>query len=99
MLSEIFARIGPVYGELYRKIAGRHMGSYCFEINCFLGKRRRFYSFTEEAQLNIDYIMPSFWCEHAAEYPFNKEEMFALKTDTGRITLDGLTFIFLTERT
>ena len=26
------------------------------------GEWRRFYSFTNEKQLNIDYIMPSFWC-------------------------------------
>ena len=56
------------------------------------GEWRRFYSFTEEEQLNIDYIMPSFWCEHAAESPFTSAEMFSIKTDTGRITLDSNIF-------
>lgn len=53
------------------------------------GEWRRFYSFTEEKQLNIDYIMPSFWCENADESPFRPTEMFSIKNDTGRITLDG----------
>lgn len=56
------------------------------------GEWRRFYSFTEEEQLNIDYIMPSFWCENAADSPFTSAEMFSIKTDDGRITLDSNIF-------
>jgi len=56
------------------------------------GEWRRFYSFTEEEQLNIDYIMPSFWCENSPESPFIHTEMFSIKTVTGRKTLDGNVF-------
>ena len=56
------------------------------------GEWRRFYSFTEEEQLNIDYIMPSFWCENSPESPFIHTEMFSIKTVTGRKTLDGDVF-------
>ena len=56
------------------------------------GAWRRFYSFTEEVQLNIDYIMPSFWCEHAPESPFPGAPMLSIKTAEGRITVDGDTF-------
>lgn len=56
------------------------------------GEWRRFYSFTEEEQLNIDYLATSFWCERSPESPFIREEMLSIKTDTGRITLDGNTF-------
>ncbi|MCR4906190.1 MAG: arylamine N-acetyltransferase [Clostridiales bacterium] len=53
------------------------------------GAWRKFYSFTEEVQLNIDYIMPSFWCEHAPESPFPGAPMLSIKTADGRITVDG----------
>lgn len=53
------------------------------------GAWRRFYSFTEEIQLNIDYVMPSFWCEHAPESPFRDEPALSIKTEEGRITVDG----------
>jgi len=56
------------------------------------GEWRRFYSFTEEEQLNIDYIMPSYWCEHSPDSPFIHAEMFSIKTATGRKTLDGHTY-------
>ena len=48
-----------------------------------------FYSFTEEPQLPIDYEMPSFWCERHPDSPFTKAPMLAIKTDSGRIAIDG----------
>ena len=53
---------------------------------------RPFYGFTEEVQLNQDYVMPSFWCEKHPDSPFIKANMLSLKTETGRVTLDGNTF-------
>lgn len=50
---------------------------------------RPFYSFTEEPQLPIDYEMPSFWCEKHPDSPFTKAPMLAIKTETGRIAIDG----------
>ena len=40
-------------------------------------------------QLNLDYVMPSFWCEKHPDSPFTKANMLSIKTDTGRCTLDG----------
>lgn len=48
-----------------------------------------FYAFTEEPQLVQDYVALNFYCEKHPDSPFNKDEMFALKTPDGRITLDG----------
>ncbi len=53
------------------------------------GQWRPFYGFTEEVQLNLDYVMPSFWCEKHPDSPFTKANMLSIKTDTGRCTLDG----------
>lgn len=76
------------FGEVYRVEYNPEFFGWIIS-DFHKGEWRRFYSFTEEKQLNIDYMMPSFWCENAAESPFRPTEMFALKTDTGRITLDG----------
>lgn len=53
------------------------------------GEWRQFYSFTEEPQLNVDFIAPTFYCEKHPDSPFFPKEMFSLKTAEGRITLDG----------
>ena len=36
-----------------------------------------------------DFVALNFYCEKHPESPFNKQEMFALKTLDGRRTLDG----------
>ena len=56
------------------------------------GAWRRFYGFTEEPQLNIDYVMPSFWCERHPDSPFTSAYMLSIKTPDGRKTLDGNIF-------
>ena len=43
-----------------------------------------YYSFTEEEQLDIDFIQPSFYCEKHPVSPFNKSPMVAIKTPNGR---------------
>ncbi len=43
-----------------------------------------YYAFTEEEQLDIDFIQPSFYCEHHPASPFNKSPMVAIKTANGR---------------
>jgi N-hydroxyarylamine O-acetyltransferase len=50
------------------------------------------FSFTEEPQLPIDFIAASFYCERSPDSIFNKEPMVAMRTETGRITLDGNKF-------
>lgn len=58
----------------------------------YKGEWRDFYSFTEEVQLTQDFTALSFYCEQHPDSPFIHEEMFSLKTGTGRITLDGHIF-------
>lgn len=55
----------------------------------YKGEWRNFYSFTEEPQMMKDFIALSFYCELHPDSPFIHQEMFSLKTKTGRITLDG----------
>lgn len=78
------------FGEVYRITREPFFGWMISDYHN--GEWRRFYSFTEEEQLNIDYVMPSFWCEKSPESPFTSAEIFSIKTDTGRITLDGNIF-------
>jgi N-hydroxyarylamine O-acetyltransferase len=56
------------------------------------GEWLKLYSFTGEPQLPIDYIMPSFYCERHPDSIFNKAPMLAIRTKTGRRTLDGDVF-------
>ncbi len=82
--------VSEQYGETYRVTKDDFFGWVISDFH--KGTWRQFYGFTEEPQLNIDYIMPSFWCEHAPESPFTSAEMFSVKTPTGRITLDSNIF-------
>jgi len=54
------------------------------------GEWIRFFGFTEEVQLDIDYVMPSFWCEKHPDSIFHKSNIVSLKTDTGRKTIAGM---------
>ena len=45
---------------------------------------QKVYSFTEEEQLNIDYVMPSFYCEKHPESFFRTMDMVHIFTDNGR---------------
>ena len=51
-----------------------------------------YYSFTEEEQLDIDFIQPSFYCEKHPESIFNKGNIIAIKTETGRKTISNEEF-------
>lgn len=75
------------YGETYRLRKDSFLG-WVLE-DYYKGVWADFYSFTEEPQLVADYVALNFYCEKHPDSPFNKEEMFALKTPDGRITLDG----------
>ena len=68
-------------------------GSFCFFKDVFLGwvlsekvdgEWKPYYSFTEEEQLDIDFIQPSFYCEKHPTSPFNKSPMVAIKAPNGR---------------
>ena len=57
-----------------------------------LGEWKKLYSFTDEVQLSVDFLQPSFYCEKSPESVFNKEPMLALKTNVGLNSYDGKNF-------
>ncbi|MEI6579357.1 MAG: arylamine N-acetyltransferase [Eubacteriales bacterium] len=62
---------------------------------CFEGVWDRFFAFTDEPQLDIDFIMPSFYCEKHPDSPFIKADMLAIQTRFGgkhSISGDTLTY-------
>ncbi|GGD82942.1 arylamine N-acetyltransferase family protein [Paenibacillus nasutitermitis] len=54
------------------------------------------YSFTEEPQLPKDFIMATYWCEHAPDSIFARSAMAAMRTSQGRNTLAGREFRIFT---
>lgn len=75
------------FQEVYRLDKDPTLGWVLWDLHN--GVWEKFYSFTEEVQLNVDFEALNFYCEKHPDSPFNSTEMFALKTETGRITLDG----------
>ncbi|MHB1152261.1 MAG: arylamine N-acetyltransferase family protein [Eubacteriales bacterium] len=58
----------------------------------YKGEWKRMFAFTEEEQLNIDYIMPSYYCENHPASIFKAGNMMSLKTSTGRKTISGMQY-------
>ena len=52
----------------------------------------RYFSFTEDVALDIDFIQPSFYCELHPASPFNKTAIVAVKTPKGRKAINDRTF-------
>ena len=50
------------------------------------------YGFTEEMQYEIDFVQANFWCQHSHESPFRVQNWIALRTETGKYTIDGNLF-------
>lgn len=86
----IEGREQPQLGECYRFEKDAFLGWVLRDL--YKGGWRDFYSFTEEPQLTKDFVALSFYCEKHPDSPFIHQEMFSLKTASGRITLDGHTF-------
>lgn len=80
----------PQFGEIYKLTKEDFLGWVLWDFH--KGAWRKFYSFTEEPQLEVDFEAGNFWCEKHPTSPFNTVEMFALKTLDGRKTLDGHTY-------
>lgn len=57
---------------------------------------RNLYSFTEEPQLDIDFVMPSFYCEFSDDSIFNKTTMAAIRTEDGRYSIADKEFKIFT---
>lgn len=74
------------FGECYRFEREDFLGWVLYEKH--EGSWRKYLSFTEEKQLDIDFIQPSFYCEKHPDSIFNKALMVAIKTPSGRKTVD-----------
>ncbi len=80
----------PQFDELYKFEKDEEFGWILYDLH--EGQWRKFISFTEEIQYEVDFVQPSFYCEMHPSSPFNKVPMIAIKTETGRKTLDDRTF-------
>jgi len=78
------------FGETYRFSRDPFLGWVLWDLH--RGEWRRFFSFTEEEQLDIDFTHASFYCEKHPDSPFNKALSVSIKTDTGRKTVNGRSF-------
>lgn len=75
------------FGETYKLQKEDFFGWVIYELHD--GEWRKFYSFTLEPQIDVDFIAPSFYCEKHPDSIFNKDVMVSIKTETGRKTLNG----------
>ena len=50
------------------------------------------YGFTEEYQYEIDFVQPNFWCQYSPDSPLNRQHKIAIRTKTGKYTIDGNLF-------
>ena len=80
----------PQFDEVYKFEKDAEFGWILYDLH--EGQRRKFISFTEEIQYEVDFVQPSFFCEAHPSSPFNKVPMIAIKTEKGRKTLDNRTF-------
>lgn len=83
-------KVQSQFNESYKFIKDDFLGWVLMDL--YKNEWRNFYSFTEEPQLNQDFIALSAFCEYHPDSPFIHQEMFSLKTDKGRISLDGHVF-------
>ena len=80
--------VSEQFGESYRIEHEDFFGNVLYDLHN--GKWRRQFSFTEEEQLDIDYVMPSYYCENHSDSIFKKTYMISIKTASGRMTIDGM---------
>ena len=86
-LKLIEGEIQEQNGETYRFDRDESLGWVLSDLH--KGAWRQYISFTCERQYEEDFIPASFWCEKHPDSPFNKDNMIAIKTPTGRKTVDG----------
>lgn len=77
----------PQGNECYRLDRDEYYGWLLMEKKD--GDWSRLFSFTEEPQLPKDFLMASYWCEHAPESIFKNVKMLAIHTKEGRNTIAG----------
>jgi len=70
------------FGEKYKFVRDDLLGWVLLDLH--KGDWGKFYSFTEDTQLNIVFLLPSFYFEKHEQSPFNIVVMVAIKTENGR---------------
>lgn len=84
-------------GETYRFERDARHGWILWELHD--GSWREYLAIPNDIAYPVDFIQPSFFCENYPESVFNKQRMIAIKTETGRKTIDGSTYkVFEGER-
>jgi N-hydroxyarylamine O-acetyltransferase len=53
------------------------------------GAWQKLFSFTEDEQFEIDFVQPNFYCQYHEDSIFNKNNMAAIRTETGKYSIDG----------
>lgn len=76
--------------ETYKFEKDEQLGWVLWEMHH--GEWSRYFSFTEDKALDIDFIQPSFYCEKHPDSPFNKKAIIAIKTPAGRKSIDDRTY-------
>ncbi len=82
--------------EQYKITKDEFLGTVLHQ--CYKGVWDRFFAFTDEPQLDIDYIMPSYYCENHSQSIFNKDDMLAILSPFGgKNTVAGANFTYWDE--
>ena len=74
-------------GETYKLDKEPFFGNVLYRLRS--DEWERIYSFTEEEQDDIDFIMPSFYCEKHPDSMFRKGDMVHIFTEDGRKSVAG----------
>ena len=78
------------FGESYRFERDEKFGWVLYELRH--GEWQKYFSFTKDPQLDLDFEAISYYCEHHPKSKFNKGYIVALKTPEGRKCVDGDTY-------
>jgi len=89
-LPMILGKVSEQGAERYQLKAEPFLGNVLYEWK--KDGWKRLYAFTEEEQLNIDYVMPSYYCEKHPESYFRTMDMVHIFTDDGRKAVAGREF-------
>lgn len=88
LLSE--GLVQECFGESYRFERDSAYGWVLYELRH--GEWQKYFSFTEDPQLDLDFEPISYYCEHHPSSKFNKKYIVAIKTPEGRKCVDGDTY-------
>ena len=78
------------FGETYRFERDAFFGWVLYDLH--KGEWRKFFSFTDEDNVECDFLYASYFCENSPESKSNKFNIVSLKTDTGRKTVSDMDY-------